>query len=269
MKGNQTCIYGDPARSRTEGRPAISPQLEVPPPPPLTHWPTSPENVRRFSPPISDIGLGASAATPSQAQLGIQGEGSPNDHVTSAENVNNTSPETANPQAMSPEMSTYAATQFSLGSNDSIVPRSSGSQPTFNVAISRWFDMLVGDNPHPTFENATSNFDIGTNEHSNVETIQDPDLNGIPYMGHNYSTPSGADIVGIVAASPSSSSPQLLERSAPGPDRNAISEKLRWQAPDTIQLLPYEHFIFRNFVQRISLWVIWCRCLKKTEGSVD
>jgi hypothetical protein len=174
-----------------------------------------------------------------------QGSHPPDDYAPNV--TNNMSPETTAQQIMSPEMSTYAGTQFSLGSNDSIVPRSAGSQPTFNVAISRWVDMLVGD---ASFENATADFDIGTNNRPSAETPRDPDLNGIPYMERSYST---ADVV--AASSPASSSPQLLERSAPGPDRNAISEKLRWQAPEVIELLPYEQFIFRNFVQRISLWV--------------
>lgn len=180
-----------------------------------------------------------------QHRSSILSANSPNEYAVPAE--------TANQHVTSPEMSTYAATQFSLGSNDSIVPRSAGSQPTFNVAISRWFDMLVGDNPNATFENSTSDCDISMSERSAGETPRDPDLTGIPYMGRSYSTLGGVD---VAAASPSSSSPQLIERSAPGSDHLAISEKIRWQAPDKIQLLPYEQFIFRNFVQRISLWVI-------------
>lgn len=189
--------------------------------------------------------MDASAMTPGvQHRSSILSANSPNEYAVPAE--------TANQHVTSPEMSTYAATQFSLGSNDSIVPRSAGSQPTFNVAISRWFDMLVGDNPNATFENSTSDCDISMSERSAGETPRDPDLTGIPYMGRSYSTLGGVD---VAAASPSSSSPQLIERSAPGSDHLAISEKIRWQAPDKIQLLPYEQFIFRNFVQRISLWI--------------
>jgi hypothetical protein len=252
VKGNQTCIYADPSRQETvpgtENKPVATPVAELQRSP-VTHWPTSPENIRRHSQAVSDIGLAPSNSTPDvDNQLRISGANPPNDYVLNL--ASNMSAEVMNPQVMSPEMSTYAATQFSLGSNDSIVPRSAGSQPTFNVAISRWFDMLVGD---ATFENSSiPDFDIGLNEHGIVGTPKDPDLNGIPYMGRTCTTPGGAD---ISVASPSSSSPQLLERSAPGPDRNAMTEKMRWQSPDNIPLLPYEHLIFRNFVQRISLWV--------------
>jgi hypothetical protein len=151
---------------------------------------------------------------------------------------------------MSPEMS-YAGTAFSLGSNDtgSLVPRSVSSQPTFNVAITRWFDMLVGDS---AFENGFADFDVGMDEPNNFDTPRDPDRMGVPYTGPYNSTPTAA---GQEATSPSSSSPQLLERSAPGADRNAIAEKLKWQTPAAIELLPYEQLIFRNFVQHISHWV--------------
>lgn len=209
-------------------------------------WPNSPEQIHRY-PSISKVRSGPLVGSPSRQNASINNApNSPDDYTLT---TNNMSPaETTTQQIMSPEMSTSAATQFSLGSNDSIVPRSTTSQPTFNVAISRWFDMLVGD---ASFESATTlNFEAGYTERATVE--RDPDLNGIPYMGRSYSNPDDA---AIAAASPSSSSPQLLERTAPGPDRNAISEKMQWQAPDVIELLPYEQFIFRNFVQRISLWI--------------
>lgn len=157
-------------------------------------------------------------------------------------------------QVMSPEMSAYAGTSFSLNSGESIVARSASSQPTFNVAISRWFDMLVGDS---VFENGIPDVEFGMDDGQNVETPRETPreynrTNSIPYMGSfQGSTP---DASGYQAASPcSSSSPQLLERNPPM--ISAASEKLRWQAPAPIELLPYELFIFQNFVQRISLWV--------------
>jgi hypothetical protein len=163
------------------------------------------------------------------------------------------SPDAATQQVVSPEMTAYAVTTFSLGSgsNDtgSLVARPVSSQPTFNVAITRWFDMPVGDS---AFENGFSNFDIGLDEPNNMDTPRDLGGHAMPYMGPCNEIPS---VSRVDTASPSSSNPQLLERSASGPNQNATIEKLKWQAPSTIELLPYEHFIFRNFVQRISHWV--------------
>jgi hypothetical protein len=254
MKGGQTCIYAEnrpDTAGRTESRVSLDANLDAPPAPtrqPVPQWQSSPEQTIRYAQPLLENGNAGTIGTPNHH--GQQSNTSSNSIAIGSQT--NMSPDgAAQQQVMSPEMSQYAATAFSLGSNDtgSLVARSVSSRPTFNVAITRWFDMLVGDS---TFENGFSDFDIGLDETNNLDTPQEQDRNSVPYMGpfNNVAPTTGLD-----ATSPASSCPQLLERSAPGPDRNAISEKLKWQAPAAIELLPYEHLIFRNFVQRISHWV--------------
>ncbi|KAF8850768.1 hypothetical protein BDZ45DRAFT_602390 [Acephala macrosclerotiorum] len=255
-KANQTCIYADPnksstsSRDRIEPRPVSTPTSELPRLPSIPQWHNSPEQQIVQYPPSNSTSDRVSVASgpppmPLQQRQSFSPSRQSSDYVLNG--INNMSPDAANQQVMSPEMSTYAATAFSLGSDNSVVARS-GSQPTFNVAISRWFSMLVGDS---AFESAMPDVDTAVEERS-VDTPWDPDRTSIQYMGSFHGTP---DATGVVAASPISTSPQLLERSAPGFNRTALNEKLRWQSPSTIQLLPYEHFIFNNFVQRISLWI--------------
>lgn len=225
---------------------AISDQSQTPKRQHIPPWESSPEQTLRYSQPILENGSPSSADPPSFQTH----PSTPSANGFLAGNQANLPPGPATQQAMSPEMS-YAGTAFSLGSNDtgSLVARSVSSQPTFKVAITRWFDMLVGDS---AFENGFADFDADMNEPNNFGTPREQDRMGIPYMGPYNSTPTAT---GPGAPSPSSSSPQLLERSAPGSDRNAIAEKTKWQTPASIELLPYEHFIFRNFVQKISHWV--------------
>ena len=253
MKGSQTCIYADkrpdPASKTDKG---AFPEATSGPLPPaqarqsIPPWQSSPEHNLGHSQPLLETG--------SPGTIELQNfqrhpsTTSPNGFFLG--NHTNVPPDSAAQQVMSPEMS-YAGT---MGSNDtgSLVARSVSSQPTFNVAITRWFDMLVGDS---AFENGFSDLDVGMEEPINFDTPREhreQDRMGAPYMGPYISTPTA---VGNEAPSPSSSSPQLLERSAPGPDRNAIAEKLKWQTPAVIELLPYEQLIFQNFVQRISAWV--------------
>ena len=254
IKGGQTCIYADrrpdPAGQSENRTPEfISEPSPAPIRQPVLPWQTSPEQTIRYSQPLAALlenGSPGSTETP-----GFQRH--PSTTSTNGFVIGNQSslpPDPAAQQVMSPEMS-HAGTAFSLGSNDtgSLVARSISSQPTFNVAISRWFDMLVGDS---AFENGFSDFEVGMDEPNNFDTPRESDHMPPPYMGPFNSTPTAT---GEEAASPSSSSPQLVERSAPGPDRLAIAEKSKWQTPAAIELLPYEQLIFRNFVQRISQWV--------------
>jgi hypothetical protein len=144
----------------------------------------------------------------------------------------------------------YAPTPFSLGSNDSFVPMSTtSSQPTFDVAVSKWFDMLVGD---AAFEGGMPDIDIDNLNSLDNQPPREPQQNSVATVAsliNSYGSPEQQTM------SPSSSSPQLLERCAPTFDQSAASEKLRWQAPDTLVLQPHEYSLFQNFVQRISHWV--------------
>lgn len=158
-------------------------------------------------------------------------------------------PDTPQQQIMSPELSSHNGASFSLKSGEqNAVARPGSSQPTFNVAISRWFDMLVGDS---VFENGIPDIDPGMDDGYNMGTSREQNRTSFSYIGSFQGSP--ADGNSIQGASPcSSSSPQLLERNF---SMNSIAEKVRWQAPAPIELSQYELFIFRNFVQRISLWV--------------
>jgi hypothetical protein len=145
---------------------------------------------------------------------------------------------------------TYAPTPFSLGNNDSFVPMSTASsQPTFNIAVSKWFDMLVGD---AAFEGGMPDFDMDDLNGLDTETPRDQPRNSITSTASLVST---YETPGPQVGSPSSSSPQLIERCTPILDRSTAAEMLRWQASDTILLQPHEYNLFRNFVQRISHWV--------------
>jgi hypothetical protein len=194
----------------------------------------------------------------SQPKVGVSGSPNhPNPWETNSRNdlafpmSGNFTSGNTNSQAFSPVgLPAYAATAFSLGSNESVATMStSSSQPTFHIAVSKWFDMLVGD---ASIENGMPNFDFGVGDFNHLDTARDQEGHvnapgGQPDSAYGTAGPQGA--------SPSSSSAQLLERRAPFFDRTAAAEKLRWQAPDTIVLLPHEHKVFRNFVQRISHWV--------------
>lgn len=202
--------------------------------------------------------------------------GSPNHPVSQERSTQNdlafsmdttATPDSPNQQVFSPAaaaLPTYAPTPFSLGSNDSFVPMSTTCpQPTFNIAVSKWFDMLVGD---AAFENGMPNFDLGMDDLNplDVQTPQEQERSSITSIASlitAYETP------GQQVASPSSSSPQLLERSAPLLTPNAATEKLRWQAPETIVLQPHEHNLLRNFVQRISNWVCFSNSMKSRDDN--
>ncbi|KAE9363811.1 hypothetical protein N431DRAFT_431996 [Stipitochalara longipes BDJ] len=254
MKGGQTCIYADKRpepTGRSENRTSkfISDPSPATTRQPVPAWQTSPEQALHYTQPLAPLlenGSPGSTEIPSFQRH--SSTTSTNGFILG--NQTSVLPDSAAQQVISPEIS-HAGTTFSLGSNDtgSLVARSVSSQPTFNVAISRWFDMLVGDS---AFENGFSDFEIGMDEPNNFDAPREPDRMAVPHMGPYNSTPTA---VGIDAASPTSSNPQLLERSAPGPDRSAIAEKSKWQTPAAIELLPYEQLIFRNFVQRISHWI--------------
>jgi hypothetical protein len=258
MKGGQTCLYVDREPGKTcgtESRVAVDIIPEPSPAPsrqPIPQWQSSPESMLLYSLPVLENRNGEVVESSSYQKH----QNTPSTNGYALDGQTNLSPDAAAQQVVSPEISAYAVTTFPLGSGsndtDSLVARSVSSQPNFNAAITRWFDMLVGDS---TFENEFSNFDIDLDDPNNLDTSHQGQPS-LPYVRPCNKIPA---TFGIDATSPSSSSTQLLERTDPSPDRNATIEKLKWQAPTTIELLPYEHLIFRNFVQRVSLWV-WFFC---------
>ncbi|EKD19418.1 uncharacterized protein L3040_006797 [Drepanopeziza brunnea f. sp. 'multigermtubi'] len=288
-KVNQTCIYADThAHAHVHARPETSPQPgpgpgpgpgllatlpaavpladpevqqgRVRPPdwpqqqtPSTTPWSAPPpEQSLRYQPARSSdtAGGGVTSVPPSGQRASVQ-----IDYLLNTPGPSPSLEPSDQHKVISPDMSAYAATPFSMSSSEqSIVSRSVSSRPTYNVAISRWFDMLVGDSAFEAVvpENETAVDDVrgmGTPR----ETPRGHDrTSSAPFAGSWQS--SAACGRGYQAASPASSNPQLLERNPPLM-MSAASENWRWQAEAPIELLPRELFIFRNFVERISLWI--------------
>lgn len=227
----------------------------------------SPEQLGRYSQ-LSEATQPRIGASRSPNHSNSHGRSTQNEFATFAMSGNTTSDNTTQ-QVFSPvaaALPAYAPTPFSLGSNDSFVPMSAtSSQPTFNVAVSKWFDMLVGD---AAFESGIPDFDVGMDDLNplDTQTPREPERNSITSVGSlitTYETP------GQQAASPSSSSPQLLERCTALLDRSATTEKLRWQASDMIVLQTHEYNIFQNFVQRISHWVCLYLAFGNTPSNLE
>jgi hypothetical protein len=195
----------------------------------------------RFPQALSETGSGP----PQESQSNKRHRTNSHSDYVMSNSIHSDSP---NQQVVSPErISGYAPTPYSVGSNDSLVQRQA-FQPTFNVAIAKWFEMLVGD---AAFENGLTGFGVELDSFNGLPPSIDQEGNTVPPLR----TASGSfDISAQQGDSPASSSPQLLERNPLGLD--AASEKLRWQAPDVIELAPYEKSILQNFVQRISHWVL-------------
>ncbi|KAM3081383.1 hypothetical protein ACMFMG_004852 [Clarireedia jacksonii] len=206
-------------------------------------WPNSPEQMRPHSHALEP--RSCSSQDKESPHSSVQRRATQNDYfpvVPSTVGAGGTPAQ----QVLSPEQF-YAPTPYSLGSNDSLVlgTRSSLPQPTFNVAIAKWFDMLVGDSD---FENAISSFDVSGD---GLDPTKSQDLNHISSSRRVSAISDAPGANGI----PPSLHLQLLERNTHSQDRVVTSEKLRWQLSHPIELMPHEHFIFQNFVQRISHWV--------------
>jgi hypothetical protein len=200
----------------------------------------SPEQPMRFPQALSETGSGGPQENQNNKRHRTN---SHSDYVMGSKHS-----DSPNQQVVSPErISGYAPTPYSVGSNDSLIQRQA-FQPTSNVAIAKWFEMLVGD---AAFENGLPGFGVELDSFNGLPPSIDQEGNNIPPLR----TESGSfDISTQQGDSPASSSPQLLERNPLGLD--ATSEKLRWQAPDVIELAPHEKVILNVFVQRISHWVL-------------
>ena len=245
LKSGLSCIYGTPDRTtapRAESRAFIS-SASTPGEKHATQQHRSPEQRHQSPRPGPDPGVRFPATTihSNSPDTDTQNELI---RITSRDLTSGTSEQ----QVFSPVgLPVYADTPISLGTGSSLVTVSASSQPTFNTAISRWFDMLVGD---CTFYNDNPEFDVDGFNAFNTAQNQERDV-----MQPTRLINSTDDAASRQPGSPSSSNPQLLERSSPDIDRSSADEKSRWQSPGTIDLLPHEHNIFRNFVGRISRWV--------------
>ncbi|KAH8672752.1 fungal-specific transcription factor domain-containing protein, partial [Tricladium varicosporioides] len=245
-KIGETCTYG-PAKVEDGSRKEAVPQAMIYDPPrdqAIPRWPGSPDQMIRFSQPISDSGADTTTQgnQPPQELPNVQIQA---DFAIGLQS--NVPSDPINQQVVSPEqLSNYAQTPYSMHSNDSLLQRST-YQPTFNVAIAKWFDMLVGD---ATFENGVPGFDINLENLNNIDSPLDQDGSRVPSIRRQS---SNIEVNPHPVLSPASCSPHLLERNPPPLD--VAAEKQQWQASDTIELLPHENFVFKNFVQRISHWI--------------
>jgi hypothetical protein len=245
LKSGQACIYGIPDQTstpRVESRAFLS-STSATGEKRIIQQHRASEQRLQSSAPGSDPGVGFPATTihPNSRDTDTQND---LNRVTSRDLTSGTTEQ----QAFCPVgLPVYADTPISLGTGDSLVTVSTLSQPTLNTAISRWFDMLVGD---WTFYNDNPDFDVDGFNEFNTTQHQERDV-----MPPTRAINATDDTISRQPGSPSSSSPQLLERSAVDIDRNSGKEKSRWQSPGRIDLLPHEHNIFHNFVGRISRWV--------------
>lgn len=246
LKINQTCLYGsmkDTITSKTEDsmqdRPsAIMYDSQKEQAVPAWQLP-SPEQAMRFPPAVPEASPRRASNQSNNGLHRINSHSS--DHLIGGGSMTDAPQQ----QAGSPERPRDYATPYSVGSsNDSLFQRSA-YQPTFNVAISKWFEMLVGD---ASLEDGPSGFGAELDNFNTLPPPLDPEGNLLP-----RTVRGSFDLPGQQGALLASSSPHLLERNPLSLDM--ASEKLRWQAPETIELLPHEVFIMKNFVERISHWV--------------
>ncbi|KAF4619046.1 hypothetical protein G7Y89_g14800 [Cudoniella acicularis] len=245
VKINETCNYGAGSAGNIPRTESVPQTLIYDPPRDQTipRWQGPPDQSVQFAQPFSNSG--ADIPSEGNAVNSLTNANIQNDYSIKLQST--VPAETLNQQVVSPEqLSNYAQTPYSIGSNDSLIQRSSSYQPTFNVAIAKWFDMLVGD---AAFDNGMPGFDLNIENLNSLENPLDQDGNRLPSLRRT----SNFDLNGQQCLSPASSSPQLLERNPPTLD--VATEKQKWQASDTIELLAHENFIFKNFVQRISLWI--------------
>lgn len=247
LKSGQACIYGtrDPkVTPRTESRDLLS-SAPTTGDKVISQRQHSSEPTLQYSPLGSERGVRIPASTIL-----------PNSRDPNSQNDLNyimprslTSGNTDEPVFSPVGVRAYATTPISVPTSDGLVTMSTSSQPTFNAAISRWFDILVGD---CTLYNQNSDFDVDVEDLNSFDAPRHQDRNVMPSL---RSISDADETTTRQPTSPVSSSPQLLERTAADIDQNSAAEKLRWQSPSTIELLPHEHKTFQNFVRRTSRWV--------------
>ena len=136
---------------------------------------------------------------------------------------------------------------LSIVSGDTSIIRPVSSQPAFNVAVAKWFDLLAGD---ASFDNEQAIFPEG------MENLSVPDSSYSPRFDITLMRPrSGSNNTSYGGDLLPTSNPHLVERRTLNYGTAAL-EKQKWQSSDAIELLPQERHLLRNFVQRISPWVL-------------
>ncbi|KAK9427544.1 fungal-specific transcription factor domain-containing protein [Lipomyces doorenjongii] len=139
--------------------------------------------------------------------------------------------------------SNYLSPQSVSDLSHSVIASSvTSSGHTADTAAVRWFGLLASDAARDSIR--TSAADASYGQELNIFDSHDKDPTRITpiqqatYLVDNYRFENGDAHDGSSYALPKD-----------GPE-----ERL-WQAPENLELLPQEHFLFENFVQRISQWI--------------
>ena len=127
-------------------------------------------------------------------------------------------------------------------------PSLASSADNFERATARWVGLLLQDADMLDVGLAETNFEAdGVNIFGN-SAVQSP---------ANRPTTAADDVWGQedVTDSPRLSNPYLRERVPHLIEYHHIFERQEWHSDMPLQILPYEHPIFKTFVCHISLWV--------------
>lgn len=117
-----------------------------------------------------------------------------------------------------------------------------------NNGVIRWFDLLASDAAREVVQITEADYkqDWSFLEHS--EDIDAHQLTPLQQATRIVDHKQRDDIFGHQLRT------SILPETSDRP-RRASSEQKLWQAQENIVLLPREHVLFENFLQRISQWV--------------
>jgi hypothetical protein len=123
------------------------------------------------------------------------------------------------------------------------------SGPTGSNAAARWFGLLASDAAREVIQFAESDYghDWSFLVADSAQDQLSPLQQAARIVDHNQPEDT-------LPHERSSSARQVNNQAKDG---KPSSEEHLWQAQGNIQLLPREHFLFENFLQRISQWVCW------------
>lgn len=129
--------------------------------------------------------------------------------------------------------------------------------PTINAAAVRWFGLLADDAARESPQLSTTLAGYGNDCLSFENAVggdptQHTSLQRATQVLDYHSS-------SVASQSPANASPFDIDGLIGTP-----LEKQLWQAQEPIDLLPREHFLFENFVQRVSQWV--CRIFPLVTG---
>lgn len=139
----------------------------------------------------------------------------------------------------------FTYNQLSPSTSDAQFPRSaSSSGPIIDYAISKWFGLLAGD---AELENGASINDQGQTTYG-LGSMLVPNGDGAADVSAEQYDAAAVYDSNVLGTYPGQGS---IDGTNP---RTLDSEA--WQSRDVLKLHDREHFIFQNFVHRVSHWVL-------------